>query len=247
VSGGVRRTRFAARLKAWIPEPIAALLRPGWRRLHVWLEQRRYRFEYGRTWYDSGYHVKLGEISDGKAARLEYWEAEGYRTRLMKVCDELDRHVAFSTPTRYLEVACMYGKTAFWMAERYPQFGVWTFDFSERFVEHCRVHNPIGDRLHIWQGDCTRICDGKERFDSFFDFGTCIDVTEHLPADAYRGLLRELARVIKPGGHLLLMQGNTVQVEHIHILSEEELVADVEQAGLRWVATLPERHHLFER
>ena len=99
----------------------------------------------------------------------------------------------------------MYGKTAFWMAERYPQFGVWTFDFSERFVEHCRVHNPIGDRLHIWQGDCTRICDGKERFDSFFDFGTCIDVTEHLPADVYRGLLRELARVIKPGGHLLLI------------------------------------------
>ena len=239
--------KFAARLKPWIPEPIATLLRPGWRRLYVWLEQRRYRFQYGRTWYDSGYHVKLGEISGGQAASLEYWEAEGYRARLMKVCDELDRHVRFPTPTQYLEVACMYGKTAFWLAERYPQFEVWTFDFSERFVEHCKTHNPIGGRLHIWQGDCTRIRHGQQSFHAFFDLATCIDVTEHLPVEVYHGLLRELARVVKPNGHLLLMQGNTVQVEHIHILAEEQLVADVERAGFKWLATLPQRHHLFVR
>jgi SAM-dependent methyltransferase len=235
------------KLKSWLPGPIAALLRPGWRRLNLWLEQRRYQFQYGRAWYESGYHVKLDEVSDGQADTLDYWEARGYRARLMRVCEELDRHIDLRACGPYLEVACMYGKTAFWLAERYPQLGVWTFDFSERFVEHCKAHNPIGDRLHIWQGECTRIRNDEQSFDAFFDFATCIDVTEHLPDDVYRGLLRELARVIKPGGHLLLMQGNTVQVEHIHIIPESHLVGDLEQVGFTWLVTLPERHHLFVR
>jgi SAM-dependent methyltransferase len=238
---------LVSKLKSRIPEPIAAILRPPWRRFNVWLEQRRYSFQYGRDWYDSGYHVKMEDISGGEAATLEFWEARGYRARLMKVCDQLDRHVALPSPTQYLEVACMYGKTAFWVAERYPQLEVWTFDFSERFVAHCRARNPIGDRLHIWQGECTRIRHGENSLDAFFSFATCIDVTEHLPGEIYHGLLSELARVLKPGGHLLLMQGNTPQVEHIHILTEDQLVADVEEAGFRLLATLPERHHLFVR
>ena len=234
-------------LKLWIPRPLTALLRPGWRRLRVWIEGRRYAFEYGQDWYDSGYHAKLGDVSDGQATSLQFWEAQGYRARLMKVCSELDRYVSFHTGTRYLEVACMYGKTAFWLAERYPELNVWTFDFSNKFVDHCRTHNPIGDRLHIWLGDCTRIRDGDQSFDGFFEFVTCIDVTEHLPDSVYRGLLEELARVVRKGGYLLLMQGNTIQVEHIHILDEEQLVADVERAGFSLVHTLPERHHLFVR
>lgn len=239
--------RLVAKIKPWIPGPVAALIRPSWRRLRVWLEQRKYNFEYGREWYDSGYHTKLCDVSDGHAPTLQFWEAQGYRARLMRACDELDQLVKFRAPTRYLEVGCMYGKTAFWLAERYPQFDVWTFDFSQRFVDHCRANNPIGGRLHIWQGDCTRIRYGELTFDEFFDFATCIDFTEHLPDPIYRGLLKELARVVRKGGYVLVMQGNTVQVEHIHILTEEQLIADVEQAGFSWVHTLPERHHLFVR
>ncbi len=234
-------------LKQWIPRPIAAVLRPPWWRFRIWLEQRRYQFEYSRDWYDLGYHDKMDAISGGTAGTLDFWEARGYHARLMRVCDQLDHFVVFPARTRYLEVACMYGKTAFWLARRYPQLEVWTFDFSERFVAHCKAHNPIGDRLHIWQGDCTDIRDGEQSFDGFFDFATCIDVTEHLPEDVYQGLLRELARVVKPGGHLLLMQGNTPQVEHIHVIAEAQLVRDVEHVGFRRLTTLPERHHLFER
>lgn len=233
--------------RRWLPEPVSRLLRPGWHRFKVWLEARRYKFQYGQDFYEHGYHAKLERLTRGQGTRLEYWESLGYRARLMKVCDALDRYVTFPARTQYLEVACMYGKTAFWLAERYPQFEVWMFDFSEKFVEHCRSHNPIGDRLHIWQGDCTNIRYGSNSFNAFFDFATCLDVTEHLPDSVYRALLRELRRVIKPAAHLLLMQGNTVQVEHIHVLPEDELIANVEEAGFTWLATLPERHHLFVR
>lgn len=238
---------FLATAKLWIPSPLAAILRPGWRRLRVFLEGRRYGFTYGRDWYEAGYHEKLSDVSGGEAETLEYWEAHGYRDRLMRVCNELDRYVTFPPKTRHLEVACMYGKTAFWLAERYPALEVWTFDFSRRFVDHCRSKNPIGERLHIWQGDCTAIRHGEDVYEAFFDFATCIDVTEHLPDEVYTKLLGELARVIRPGGHLLLMQGNTVQVEHIHILDESQLIADVEKAGFSWIRSLPDRHHLFMR
>jgi len=215
--------------------------------MRVWYERRRYHFRYGREFYERGYHAKLDEVSGGQAARLEYWESFGYRARLMTVCDALDRHVSLPKAAQYLEVACMYGKTAFWVADRYPQLEVWMFDFAETFVERCRAMNPIGSRLHVWRGECTDIRLGPSSFDQFFDFATCLDVTEHLPEDVYQAMLAELARVVRPGGHLLLMQGNTVQVEHIHVLPEDRLIGDVVQAGFKWLATLPERHHLFAR
>jgi SAM-dependent methyltransferase len=234
------RQAIAARL----PAPILAALRRVRNVLVVGWQRRRYRFSYSREFYEEGYHRKLAEKA---GTTLDYWEAHGYRDRLMRVCHALDDQVTFTPHTRYLEVACMYGKTAFWMAERYPQLDVWTFDFSERFVEATRAVNPIGNRLTVWRGDATDIHLGTERFEAFFDLATCIDVTEHLPDEVYRCMLAELARVIRPGGHLLLMQGNTISVEHIHVLSEEALVRDVEAAGFTLVETLPERHHLFLR
>lgn len=70
----------------------------------------------------------------------------------------------------------------------------------------------------------------------------------------YRQGLNELSRVLRSGGHLLLMQGNTVQVEHIHILPEPELIADVVRARFTHLGTHIVREgkaadyfHLFRR
>ena len=71
--------------------------------------------------------------------------------------------------------------------------------------------------------------------------------SEHLPDDVYKRMLAELARVIRPAGHLLLMQGNTLAVEHIHVLPEGELVRDVKRAGFELMQELPDRHYLFRR
>jgi SAM-dependent methyltransferase len=229
---------------AWLPSPLLGWLRRARNALLLAYERRRYRFTYSREFYEEGYHQKLGEQT---ASSLEYWEAHGYRDRLMRVCDALDRHLTFGRHTRYLEIACMYGKTAFWLAERYPQLDVWAFDFSERFVQATLAVNPIGDRLTVWRGDVTDIRLDAQRFPAFFDFATCLDVTEHLPDAVYKQMLAELARVIRPAGHLLLMQGNTIAVEHIHVLPEDELVRDVERAGFDLVEALPERHYLFRR
>ncbi len=238
------RSSILRSIVGFLPAPVQAAVRRIWQPIRLGIDRRRYRFTYSQDFYEHGYHDKLAAVGGDS---LDFWEAQGYRERLMSVCDALDRHVRFAQHTRYLEVACMYGKTAFWLAERYPHLDVWAFDFSRRFVDATRAANPIGDRLTLWQGDATDIHLGAERFSGFFDFVTCLDVTEHLPEDIYRSMLAELARVTRPGGHLLIMQGNTIHVEHIHILPERELIADVARAGFEFVETLPERHHLFHR
>jgi SAM-dependent methyltransferase len=231
-------------LAARLPAPIASALRSVRAYVKIAIQQRRYRFSYSREFYEEGYH-KL--VADQAGTTLESWEKLGYRARLMAVCDALDRYVDMASCRNCLEVACMYGKTAFWLGERYPGLRLWAFDFAQRFVDATRAASPLADRLTVWRGDVTDIHLDGERFDRFFDLVACLDVTEHLPDSIYQNMLKELARVTRGGGHLLLMQGNTIQVEHIHILPEAELVKDVEAAGFRHVTTLPDRHHLFVR
>lgn len=231
-------------LSRTLPAPLVSALRSVRARVKAAIRKRRYRFSYSQDFYETGYHELL---ADEGATTVDFWEQRGYRARLMTVCDALEQHVDVRSCRKGLEVACMYGKTAFWLGERYPLLRIWGFDFARRFVDAARVANPLGDRFTVWQCDATDIQLNGERFEGFFDLVTCLDVTEHLPDDVYRRMLLELCRVTRVGGHLLLMQGNTLHVEHIHVLPESELVHDVEASGFRHVATLPERHHLFVR
>jgi SAM-dependent methyltransferase len=227
-----------------LPTPVSSRLRSIRASISTAIRKRRYQFSYSREFYEKGYHELL---ADEGATSLEFWEQRGYRDRLMAVCDALEQRVDMGACRTVLEIACMYGKTAFWIGARYPQVRIWGFDFAQRFVDAAAAANPLGDRFTVWQCDATDIHRSGDRFDGFFDLVTCLDVTEHLPDDAYRKMLLEIGRVSRVGGHLLLMQGNTVHVEHIHVLPESELVRDVEASGFRHIATLPERHHLFER
>ena len=231
-------------LHAKLPAPVAAVLRSIRAYARNAISQRRYRFAYSRAFYEEGYHELL---ADQCGTTVEFWEQHGYRARLMEVCDELERHIDLTACRACLEVACMYGKTAFWLGERYPRLRVWAFDFSRRFVAATQAANPLGDRLTVWQSDATDIHLDGERFDGFFDIITCLDVTEHLPDDVYQRMLAELARVARAGGYLLLMQGNTVQMEHIHVLPEAELIRDAERHGFQHLVTVAHRHHLFVR
>jgi SAM-dependent methyltransferase len=227
---------------------ILSVLRSIRNRVRIARERRRYHFSYSREFYEQGYHDKLHDVGGDD---LSSWEARGYKERLSNVLIWVDRTSPGILAGRHLEVACMYGKTAFWLAEHYPSLRIDAFDFSERFVNMARAHNPFPDRVVIRVGDLTAI----EHPASTFDSATCIDVAEHLPDQVYRRGLAELARVIKAGGYLLLMQGNTIQVEHIHILPEEELVADVVSAEFEHVGTYVARDerghqdffHLFKR
>ena len=60
-------------------------------------------------------------------------------------------------------------------------------------------------------------------------------------------MLNELFRVCKSGGSSIVMQGIASNVEHINIMTEEQLITDFINAGFVLNKFLPARHYLFKK
>ena len=221
-----------------VPKPVRNLLRPVFYRLQT-------KIVYSQDFYEQEYHSGIYQLpSRDLTSLMTEWEGMGWKEMLFRVLDSIRSPF---TPTTLLEVACHHGKTAFWLAERFPEARFYMFDFSRTAVEFCQRNNPIPERSEIWQGDVSDIRHGSNRFDNFFEAATLLDVTEHLPQDLYRAAIRETYRVLQPGGYLLLKQGHEILPEHINILSERQLVQDFCAQGFQVAQALPNRHHLLRK
>ncbi|MFN0181140.1 MAG: class I SAM-dependent methyltransferase [Gemmatimonadales bacterium] len=70
------------------------------------------------------------------------------------------------------------------------------FDIDPRMVALARTRLRGRGGVTLWTGDATHIPRPDRSYDAVFDFG----VLHHVPD--WRGALREIARVLKPGGRL---------------------------------------------
>ena len=204
------------------------------------------KIEYSKDYYETDYHGKRFNLKQKSFNEImAEWEKEGFKTELYDVIEKLD--IENSNDTQWLEVGCMHGKTVWWVNELYSKIKYHLFDFSEVAIDWCNEMNPIPDQTKIWVGDIIDIQYNENRLDDFFDYITCIDVTEHLPKDIYLKGISEMFRVLKYGGILILKQGISVSPEHINVLSEEKLVSDFQDAGFDYMKKLPERYHIFTK
>jgi ubiquinone/menaquinone biosynthesis C-methylase UbiE len=202
-------------------------------------------FVYSQEWYDKSYHIgRVGvDHRTFQDVRKQY-KLAGYHKRLNRVLKDVNLS---GQPVKWLEVGCHLGLTAAWIAEKLPKATIYMFDFSEVSINWCKRWFPYQERAVIWQGSVENIRLPGDPLDETFDYTTCIDVTEHLPDPVYRKLILELYRVLKPGGFLILMQGIAPNVEHIHVLTEEQLLDDFCSAGFVLVKELYDRHHLLQK
>ncbi len=98
---------------------------------------------------------------------------------------------------RALEIGCGRGIGACLIVERFGANTVDGFDRDPRMVARARERlRPLGSRARLWVGDATAIPVAPETYDAVFDFG----VIHHIPR--WRLALREVSRVLKPGGRL---------------------------------------------
>jgi SAM-dependent methyltransferase len=201
--------------------------------------------DYSRDYYENDYHVQDYQLPHKS---LDYvmkrFVDAGQKQKLYAVLDQIED---ISAPQNWLEAGCAFGKTGFWLAEYYAQVKLFMFDFAETAVDFINKNNPVPERTVVWRGDITEIRNGECGFDNFFDFASLLDVTEHLPRDIYFMCTHELYRVIRPGGFLLLKQGNEVLREHINIRWEWQLVRDFKKAGFCLDRRLPNRHYLMSK
>lgn len=201
------------------------------------------RIKYSRKFYEEDYHAQEYDLQN-QSLETVMERFEGVGDRLFKTLEQIEDLPA---PETWLEVGCQFGKSAFWLAKRFPTTTFYMFDFAQAAIDFINKYNPIPEQTMVWRGDATDICYEGNRFDNFFDFISILDFTEHLPKPVYKGTIQEAFRVLKPSGYLLLKQGNTIRPEHINIRWEWQLIRDFEKAGFKLERRLPYRHYLMSK
>jgi len=170
---------------------------------------------YDADWYDEEYH--------GDKMSPEAWKPPGLdghpeRDRLFF------RRLGVGPGKRVLECGCG-GCNGLWMMQE--EFGcdrLAAFDFSRVSVEYCRHWLP---RVATWVGSAEHL----EWEDGAFDIIVAKDFTEHLTLNAYFMFLREIRRVMAPGGAVGVLPGMTLRPEHINILPPITVAHHLMQAG----------------
>jgi cyclopropane fatty-acyl-phospholipid synthase-like methyltransferase len=208
---------------------------------------RKEHIRYSQAWYEHVYHsADIYHLPE-----RDYQQVMSQSAEAGEIDSLLESFAKFSLPENeeinWLEIACHHGKTPFTLVKKYQNVHFYMFDFSNVAVDWCKKYNPLPDHFTIWQGDVRDINHNGNKFDAFFDVITCLDVTEHLPRKTYYQAIKEIDRVCRFGGLLILKQGNVPLREHINILEEEVLVKDFEKKGFSKIDELPNRCHVFKR
>jgi SAM-dependent methyltransferase len=136
---------------------------------------------------------------------------------------------------RILDAACGNGRyTRLLLKYADPDAVITTFDLSPRMLQRARARLK-NDRVSHAVADLTRL----PYADGCFDAIVCGWVLEHLP-DPRPGL-RELARVLQPGGKLLLLSTEDTptgamcsRLWHCRTYNRDELRKVCAECGLRW-------------
>jgi SAM-dependent methyltransferase len=172
---------------------------------------------------------------DGLAGKLTGFT--GLVTGHETLAGRLIRPTAFDVRgcKRILDAGCGNGRyTRFLLREADPDALITAFDLSQRMLKRARNRLRSSRVTHV-AADLTRL----PYPDAFFDAVICGWVLEHLP-DPIPGL-RELARVLQPGGKLLLLVTEDTltgsmcsRMWHCRTHNRNELRRLCHQCGLRW-------------
>lgn len=136
---------------------------------------------------------------------------------------------------RILDAGCGNGRySRFLLREADPDALITGFDYSQQMLQRARkrLHDPRASQV---AADLTRLPYADRSFEAI----VCGWVLEHLP-DPRPGL-GELARVLRPGGKLLLLSTeNTLtgalcsRLWHCRTYNRDELRRVCQECGLRW-------------
>jgi demethylmenaquinone methyltransferase/2-methoxy-6-polyprenyl-1,4-benzoquinol methylase len=104
-----------------------------------------------------------------------------------------------------LDVACGTGRGTVGLAQAVGPVGrVDALDLSESMLEQARIKmekRGLSDRVHFRQGNARELPYPEAAFDVLYN-GYMFDL---IPLDGFSPILREFARVLKPGGKLVLV------------------------------------------
>lgn len=165
---------------------------------------------------------------DPPSAPVERFEPDRFRDELVEA-EHLVRYLwaaGVAAGQEVLDAGCGTGYGCALLAERGGAARCLGVDISEDAVAGARATYGADERLEFAVGDVTAL----DAPDASVDLITCFETIEHVSGEAQRKLLAESARVLRPGGMLLLSSPNREQYppgnpHHLRELTADELRA----------------------
>jgi len=102
---------------------------------------------------------------------------------------------------RLLDIGCGTGRLLDFIKQAWPRLPVTGLDLSEAYLCHARRHLRRWSRVGLVVGNAEAIPAPAESFDAI----TSTFMLHELPPDARRTVIGECARVLRPGGRLVLV------------------------------------------
>jgi ubiquinone/menaquinone biosynthesis C-methylase UbiE len=114
-----------------------------------------------------------------------------------QIIPPITRFLRSQQATRLLDVGCGTGRTLHQIARTHPALRLWGVDLSPAYVKVAR-ERARDATIAIENGEALPFADGA------FDIVTSVYLFHELPRNARRNVVREMSRVLRPGGLLVI-------------------------------------------
>lgn len=175
------------------------------------VDKQRYPAYYRRNfhWQTDGYFSEhSAEVYELGVELLFRGTADVMRRQIIPPITRFVREVGTAANVRLLDVACGTGRTLHQIARTHPAMRLWGVDLSPAYVRIARKR-----LAHV--AEVALAVENGERLpfaDATFDITTSVYLFHELPRNARRNVVRELYRVLRPGG-LVVIEDSAQLVE----------------------------------
>ena len=157
--------------------------------------------------YEALHHAGLGASGEGPEYFAEY--------KLREIHRALTRAGGARAPRvgRALDFGCGVGTSIGWFRHYFGQAPLLGLDVSARSLEIARRRHP-GEQLALFDGERIPLEDGS------VDLAYAMCVFHHIPAHQHPAVLRELHRVLRPGGRLFVFEHNPLNPLTVRVVND---------------------------
>jgi ubiquinone/menaquinone biosynthesis C-methylase UbiE len=167
------------------------------------VDKSRYPAYYRRTfhWQTDGYFSEhSAEVYELGVELLFRGTADVMRRQIIPPVTDFVRAAGGAQRLRLLDIACGTGRTLHQMARTHPQMRLHGVDLSPAYVRMARRRLADVDELTL----AVENAESLPWADATFDIVTSVYLFHELPRNARRNVVREMLRVVRPGGLVVI-------------------------------------------
>lgn len=179
------------------------------------VDKQRYPAYYRRTfhWQTDGYFSDhSAQVYELGVELLFRGTADVMRRQIVPPVTRFVEAAGGAANVRLLDVACGTGRTLHQLAQAHPALRLWGVDLSPSYVQLARrrLAHVAEAALAVENAEALPFADGA------FDVATSVYLFHELPRNTRRNVARELFRVVRPGG-LVVLEDSAQLVESAEI------------------------------